>query len=523
MARLYQIAVAVAALAALIAAFFASSFVQPTESPAPPALGKNGTVLFFMNAEYGLSNVHLATAGAIQEKYPCIDVHIASFPRTASKVTRASDLARRKSPGVRDIHFHELPGPEYMKAFGARTDGQPNSSRHIMHAPGTKGLNKLLSLLEAAISPWEADDHIRIFQKAMEIIDAVDPAIVVLDTAFKPTVDATQHKNRLYAYLTPNILADAFFGDQPYGGMFWKYPRMGTGFSFPLPWWEIPQNVYITARYIYTLLNRPTFRATRALLKEHGIPNLVTLARPDRPWISQDTPGASIPLEFIPPNVTRVGPITVDDGPAMEQDPELASWLSEAPTILINLGSLFTYTEEQATTMALAIAGVLAKTNVQVLWKMAKETPYSDTGYTSPVRSDIEKGRLRITNWLSVSPVSILGTGHVVASVHHGGANCYHESIAAGTPQVIIPMWLDLYNYAQMVEDIGVGVYATRGTAPEWTAENLRDSFLRVIDGGEDSVRMRNTAKELGESARKEPGRLVAAREIVQFARSGCA
>lgn len=83
-------------------------------------------------------------------------------------------------------------------------------------------------------------------------------------------------------------------------------------------------------------------------------------------------------------------------------------------------------------------------------------------------------------------------------------------------------MWLDLYNYAQLVEDIGVGVYATRGTAPDWTVDGLRESFLKVVDGGEDSLRMRVKAKELGAVAQKEPGRLIAAKEVARLARSEC-
>ena len=84
-------------------------------------------------------------------------------------------------------------------------------------------------------------------------------------------------------------------------------------------------------------------------------------------------------------------------------------------------------------------------------------------------------------------------------------------------------MWLDLYNYAQLAEDIGVGVYATRGTASQWTVEGLRDSFLRAVDGGEESLRMRKKAKELGDIAQREPGRYVAARVIAQLAESGYA
>lgn len=82
-------------------------------------------------------------------------------------------------------------------------------------------------------------------------------------------------------------------------------------------------------------------------------------------------------------------------------------------------------------------------------------------------------------------------------------------------------MWLDCYNYAQLAEDIGVGVYATRGTAPGWTVEGLRDNMLRVVDGKGEGRRMAEKAKALGEMARKAPGRYVAAREIARLAEFG--
>ena len=225
MGRLRQIATVVGALVALIGIFLASTSRQTAEPPIAPVQGKNETVLFFINAEYGLSNVHLATAGALLEKHPNIEVHIASFPRAGPKVDKVSSLARRKYSTTRDIHFHTLPGPQHTEAFADRRGGHGNSVRHIMHPPGMKGLNEMLRHIEAAMSPWDGDDHIQIYEKAVELVRTVDPAIIVLDTAMKPTIDAARRGNRLYAYISPNLLADVFYGHQPYGGMFWKYPR----------------------------------------------------------------------------------------------------------------------------------------------------------------------------------------------------------------------------------------------------------------------------------------------------------
>lgn len=79
--------------------------------------------------------------------------------------------------------------------------------------------------------------------------------------------------------------------------------------------------------------------------------------------------------------------------------------------------------------MATAIENVLSNTRVQILWKFAKVGEYSDN-FLDPLQQFVAWGRLRMDKWLSVDPTSLLETGDIVASVHHGGSNCYHEAIA---------------------------------------------------------------------------------------------
>lgn len=79
--------------------------------------------------------------------------------------------------------------------------------------------------------------------------------------------------------------------------------------------------------------------------------------------------------------------------------------------------------------MAEALADFLSKTDVQVIWKVAKEGDYSDE-YLTPLKPYIQKDRIRVSKWLAVDPVALLETGDVIASVHHGGSNCYHEAVA---------------------------------------------------------------------------------------------
>jgi hypothetical protein len=79
--------------------------------------------------------------------------------------------------------------------------------------------------------------------------------------------------------------------------------------------------------------------------------------------------------------------------------------------------------------MSVAIAEVLSKTDVQILWKFNKMGEYPDDGLLS-LKPYLESGRMRMPNWLIADPSSLLETGDIVASVHHGGSSCYHEAIA---------------------------------------------------------------------------------------------
>lgn len=144
----------------------------------------------------------------------------------------------------------------------------------------------------------------------------------------------------------------------------------------------------------------------------------------DITYISQTLPGASIPLERLPKNVVPAGVILLESGAAAEQDPELLEWLKQAPTVVVNLGSLFKYSEDRATMMAEAIHAILSLNDVQVLWKMAG-APEIGSDYLLPLTGDIGKGRVRVMEWLPIDTLTMLSSKSIVLSVHHGGSSSY--------------------------------------------------------------------------------------------------
>lgn len=117
---------------------------------------------------------------------------------------------------------------------------------------------------------------------------------------------------------------------------------MSSGFDFPVPWRNLAENIYLNMKFIYSVVMTPDLSARRKILRERGIKdpiNFFGIYRQDAPWISMTAEGATIPVDYVPPNVTLAGPIVVSAAPAEEQDPELVEWLKKAPTLLVNLGS----------------------------------------------------------------------------------------------------------------------------------------------------------------------------------------
>ncbi|KAJ2965287.1 hypothetical protein NQ176_g10688 [Zarea fungicola] len=326
----------------------------------------------------------------------------------------------------------------------------------------------------------------------------------------------------MHAFITPNTLVDNFPHVQPRGKMFWKYPALSSGFPYPVPWKLIPLNVYLNARIIYTLLTMADVEPIRKYLRAHDVKdpvNFMGLHRPEIPWITQSTPGAMIPVDVVPANVTCTGPMVLSPAAAAETDPELVEWLMLAPTILINLGSTFTYSIAQTERMIATVERLLKQSGLQVLWKYNISPPVaSEYNWQRAVKGLTDTGRVRVLSWISVDPPALLQSGHIAAFVSHGGAGGFHEAIEAGVPTVVLPMWVDLYNFARLTEQIGVGLWACQDTSPHYDEDCLGAAIMRVSDGGPESAAMRAKVKELSRRVKLNPGRDIAADVVAKLA-----
>ncbi|KAI9162828.1 Pectin lyase 1 [Paramyrothecium foliicola] len=477
--------------------------------------GRNNTVLFITPEASGLSNIHVAATSALLEHYPMTEVHFASFPRLRKKVDRISAAAVAKTPAAKPVVWHELPGADMTEAALRRW----NNFDGLVVPPGFAGFKKTLADISVVTIPWEQEEHWAIYTRLLEIIQTVDPAVVILDTFFQPACDLTANLDRRFVFLSPNTLAELFASDQPRAAQFWRYPAMATGYPFPVPLKLIPHNILFQLRLIWGLVNNPDLNRMRDYLTQKGVKDAINLrfGAEGVPSFMATLPEANLPLEVYRDGTKFFGPVVVETAPAEEQDPDLALWLKRAPTMLINLGSMFQFSRERAEAMIGALTIVLADMqDVQVLWKFRKAGNYSDEVF-EPLQGYINNGRLRIETWLKADPVSLLRTGDITVSVHHGGAGCYHEAVLTGVPQIILPAWLDLYGIAQTAEYVGVGVWPGKETAPVWDSRVLAKSFMEVLVG-ELGKSMRMKAIALAETARSYGGRDSAAREIARLA-----
>ncbi|KAF4468825.1 glycosyltransferase family 1 [Fusarium albosuccineum] len=493
---------------ALLVAFWAIWTATRPSTPSeevPLSLGRRNVVLFVTTAANGLANVHLATSHTLLSQHPSLEVHYASFAKLKPDVDRAGE----------SIIWHELPPPDIL----ATIDRAFGSVAGLAAPPGLKGIDKLAGDVQTMLTPWTVEEHWNLYKSITKLIQEVDPALVVVDPGFRPAVEATQDTNYMHLILCPNSLIDSFAHKQPWAAILWKYPPVGSGHPYPVPWSLIPTNIYLQARIIFAAVVAPDVKTKRSYLEEMGVKKAMDLAgsyRPDVPWLSSSFPEASLPMEFIPEGAKYCGPIVLERASLQEQDAEMAEWLRRAPTMLVNLGSSVRFNETQARSMVDALMPVLEQTDTQILWKIRRLNVFDDA-FLDPVKEHVASRRLRIESWIEADPTALLATGNIKVSVHPGGANCYNEAVLYGVPQVILPRWFDLYNYASTAEYLGVGIWPTKDTAPDWNSTELGLAFLEALS----NETMKKKAQELGEIARQYDGRTMAAREIAAIAARG--
>ncbi|RAK79081.1 UDP-Glycosyltransferase/glycogen phosphorylase [Aspergillus fijiensis CBS 313.89] len=485
---------------------------SPPQSPLPT---QRPRVLFLANSEHGQTNLILALSHELLVRGDT-DVHIASFPTLKPRIEKLLVDNNLDSDGVRSrIHFHPLNGPSNSEAF-ART-----GKRTICHPPGYQGALKGFKSLFEEIWAWNEEEYLQVYDSCLETVLAIEPSVVLVDCFFPQGRDAAYNAGHQAIVLYTTSLSHVVYGLQPFAGWAWKFPLPGTDFPYPLPWSLVPSNTRAAMDVAKLYRRSGRQRQIREWRKRHGIQGRFPFAdswRPDRFHLAPGLKELDWPME-VPENVLPCGPILLPVAPVKTQDPELHRWLHRAPTILINLGTLYAPDPVMARNIASGVRSFLdSRTDkFQVLWKLPKHTQDCAHVFEEAeeiLAAEIKDDRVRIQPWFQVEPLAMLQTGQIVCSVHHGGANSWYEAIQSGIPHVVLPGWQDCYENAVRTEWLGIGVYANKTAAPAVDADEFGRALIRVVG----NVTMQAKAKELSALCCKREGRVVGAEKIAELA-----
>ena len=391
------------------------------------------SILFITNCELGQSTVALAVAYEFLLR-PGYDVHIASFPSLEKAVIELNNDVSEISgfSTTSKATFHTIAGKSMKEAAARKTEFIE------MHSPGIEGaLFAYDNVLPATLGSWNGVEYMVGYSSVVEIINELKPSFCVVDPLFSQGTDACNELGQNFCLLSPNTFKDHVMRQQPRGGALWKYPQVCSGFSYPMDWYHTFANIYLTFKVLKVRANNPLLKKLAEYRNSCGIkgdiPSLFA-GHGDARIICMSTPETDLPF-VVPSNVTGAGPILLPTLPIAESHPELASWLAQRPTILVNLGSHIVFDEAFATEFATGLRVLLdRRPDIQVLWKLktqggTKERLYSKDGGFQIIAKELADGRVRIEEWLPAQPIAILRSGTVICMIHHGGSNSYHEAI----------------------------------------------------------------------------------------------
>ncbi|TDZ39912.1 Glycosyltransferase sdnJ [Colletotrichum trifolii] len=416
----------------------------------------------------------------------------------------------------------------------------PTAKRYLL-PPGLVNTCRALSGLPELLCPWRPDEFVGIHDDLKRLHDEIKPDITVVDDLFAPGLSFARNAKVNWIALAPNVIKDFAIPMQPYLAALWKYPAIGTGFKYPIPWNLIPWNVFFTLVSAFAILTDKTRpRLAQHLRKTYGPDftlttmadlGLLTPAPEGIKVLVANSPDIDLPLSVLPDHIIPCGPIIRAAPPICVVDPGLTTWLKRGPTIYMNLGTHMGFSLDDAKEVAYAFralfdhassAGSVREDNFQILWKLPRELPEGQdandftgewTDFTDILRQEIEDDRARIMDWFAAEAKSILESGEIVCSINHGGANSFHEALCAGVPQVVLPRWADCYDFASRAELLGIGKRANHRKHP-WHRSELGEALIAVIIGPEARA-IQERAKSVAKRHPETEGRVNAAKEIL--------
>ena len=182
--------------------------------------------------------------------------------------------------------------------------------------------------------------------------------------------------------------------------------------------------------FVWEIVKSPDISELNKYRNAHGLPGWLPVksaATRAVHVICSSVREVDFPL-VVPNWLGLYGPIVLDMTPIETSDPELYRWLGRGKTVIMCMGTHFRYSESQVKAV---ISGFLSAidhdSDTQFLWKLSDKSKLEGL-IDEALKDPRDNQRFRIVNWFEADPASIMRHPNVVAYVHHGGANSFHEA-----------------------------------------------------------------------------------------------
>jgi polyene glycosyltransferase len=192
-----------------------------------------------------------------------------------------------------------------------------------------------------------------------------------------------------------------------------------------------------------------------------------------------------------PKNLLMLGTMVPDLWIKRDDSNELLQWLDRHPSVIyVGLGTLVQLSKEQIA--ALVNAFERLGPDHSILWKL------SESQQALLPRKELPKN-VRIERWVP-SQLEVLAHANVRVFLTHGGGNGFHEGIYFGKPLMVMPFWLDCFDFAVRAIDSGVGLALDR--PPDFTADEVTKKLEQLLSNN----RFRERAQHWGMQLQKAGG-----------------
>lgn len=357
----------------------------------------------------------------------------------------------------------------------------------------------------------DADYLQGVYERVLAVVDEVQPALIVADQDAAYAFDAASARGVPYVMTVPIPLGAVYGHRVPP-----EYPKTFSGLPLAMTPEQAEQNLQFERELGSWASQAPGVKEFMEKRLAGGFANPACIssvyADGAEAVLGLSVFGIEYAFPDLPENLRMVGALVPPEPPRAEQPAgpdSLEAWLDAHESIVyIGFGTIMRPSATQIAALVEAVRRLPEEHHV--LWRL----PEAQQRLLPP--ADQLPERLRIESWLP-SQTAVLAHPHVKVFFNHGGGNAVGEGSWFGKRLLVMPFWMDCYDWAARVVESGIGLAVEYAEEPDAAA--IATALTRLFD--EESFAGR--AAELREKQRAAGGLRTAADLVLRHAAGAAA